>query len=402
MTTEVYILLLWLALAGMAFWVFQLYKKQAAPLPDSLSKNKETDSTELYEAEATLINTLKDAILFLDADQKVLHSNKVAKKLFLDLPLQEAPIDSIIESSQVLKLISQAYEQSKEVREVVTLTQAESLKRERENRGDNAWHIDISPMPSGSYFGSFRLIIQDRTQEFQTEQVRKDFVANASHELRTPLCVINGYLENVLEDEFIQSEPETTHRFLTISKRNVDRVLRIVDAMLVLSKIDQAKQVQLNPTEFDLNECVKDVIFQLEALLKEKDVTVNFSFSEEHLPVYGDAFYWHQVISNLVENSIKYNPDTDLIINIQTLKQEECFTLNITDNGVGIPLEDQTHVFRRFYRVDKSHGGKQKGTGLGLSIVKRSIEAHQGSISLASTPNKETTFTISAPLCPKI
>jgi len=365
------------------------------------SMNMTNASKKATEDEYTLIDTLQDAILFLDKEKNILTSNREARKLFNRENLIGTNISEIIFSHEALTLIDVCYDDDERITEKITLSPFHSLRGDREKRGENSWKFDIAPVPSGFELGSYRVIIQDRTIEFQTEQVRKDFVANASHELRTPLSVINGYLENLLEDNFVQEHPDTSVRFLSTAKKNVNRVLRIVEDMLVLSKIEQDSNSHLNPKNFDLLECVNDVVFQLEQVIKSSNASVDIDFPEETITVYGDRFYWHQVIANLVENSLKYNSTSNLKIQINATLKKKKFTLHIIDDGIGIPAKDQPHIFRRFYRVEKSHGGEKKGTGLGLSIVKRSVEAHQGSINIFSTPGMKTEFIIKAPLCPK-
>lgn len=242
-----------------------------------------------------------------------------------------------------------------------------------------------------------RAIDRDLTTEHQLEQVRKDFVANASHELRTPLAIINGYLENLIDDDLIE-DPAMARRFLTIMRKHADRISRIVEDMLVISRLESGEAGALKIEPFRFRSCVQDILERLESVIRKKRAEVVVVMPDPALVLHGDRFYWTQVLFNLVENALKQNPDGGLLVEIGYAAVGENVHIWVTDDGVGIPEEDIPHIFRRFFRVEKHHSQQQiKGTGLGLSIVKRAIEAHGGNIGVTSTPGRETKFLISVP-----
>ena len=235
------------------------------------------------------------------------------------------------------------------------------------------------------------------TAEHQLEQVRKDFVSNASHELRTPLAIINGYLENLLDDHLID-DPAMARRFLTIMRKHTDRISHIVEDMLVISRLESGEANTLKIEPFRFGSCVKDVLERLEHVIRNQNADMIVTIPNPDLVMQGDRFYWTQVLFNLVENALKQNPCGGLRVEIGCEQAGEDIHIWVADNGVGIPDADLPHIFRRFFRVEKHHSQHEiKGTGLGLSIVKRAIEAHGGVIGVTSKPGCETKFLITLP-----
>jgi signal transduction histidine kinase len=236
------------------------------------------------------------------------------------------------------------------------------------------------------------------TTEHQTEQIRKDFVANASHELRTPMAIINGYLENLLDDDMVE-DPKLARRFLSVMRKHAERITRIVEDMLVISRLESGEAAALKTEPFRFRSCVNDVLERLESVIRGQQAEILILMPDEKLVVQGDRFYWTQVLFNLVENALKQNPHPGLRVEIGCEAGADHFRIWVADNGIGIPSADLPHIFRRFYRVEKHHSQQEiKGTGLGLSIVKRAVEAHGGTITVSSVPGRETKFLMTLPI----
>jgi signal transduction histidine kinase len=245
-----------------------------------------------------------------------------------------------------------------------------------------------------------RVVIRDETDRHETEQIRKDFVANASHELRTPLSIINGYLENLLDG--VIDDPVMTVKSLQTMQKHGERIARIVEDMLTLSKFESASEggpAGLRQSSFSCRECMEDVIDRLGPKIEEKKARVELQFPADGSDVIeADRFYWDQIFFNLIENALKENQaDGKLILTISFNRTKGESVICIRDNGVGIPRADLPFIFKRFYRVAKHHSQTIKGTGLGLSIVRRAIESHGGTITVDSTLGVETIFTIRLP-----
>ena len=282
------------------------------------------------------------------------------------------------------------------------LGQQSSPLGDQERRGINAWVIDaarLSESPADD--PTTRVVIRDVTNEYQTEQIRKDFVANASHELRTPLAIINGYLENLIDDDLVDDK-DLTRRFLKVMRKHTERISRIVEDMLVISRLESGEAAALKVKPFRIRSCVSDVLERLESVIQGQQAIIKIDMPEVDLSLAGDRFYWTQVLFNLVENALKQNPRRGLTVTIGCSRDETKTRIWVSDDGVGIPSADLPHIFRRFFRVEKHHSQQEiKGTGLGLSIVKRAIEAHGGSIGVTSVPGSETKFLIHVPREPQ-
>lgn len=256
--------------------------------------------------------------------------------------------------------------------------------------------VEVGACPEDPDF--VQLIIRDDTEHHETEQIRKDFVANASHELRTPLSIINGYLENLVEG--VISDEAMTRRALLTMQKHGERIARIVEDMLTISRLESAGQseaVSLRSKTFDLGDCIGDVIDRLAPMVEMKRARVTVAIADGARNLAGDRFYWDQVFFNLIENALKENDQEGFEVSVAVDVTDAGHCIRVSDNGVGIPRSHLPYIFKRFYRVAKHRGSEIKGTGLGLSIVKRAVEAHGGSIRARSQPGVQTVFTIQLP-----
>ena len=253
--------------------------------------------------------------------------------------------------------------------------------------------VEASPLPAKAERGVW-LMVYDVTEQTMTEQIRRDFVANASHELRTPLTLINGYIES-LQSGVVRDEAGRA-RCLSVMEKHGKRILRIIEDLLTISRLENGASA-LNLEPFNVRACVQDALDHLAPLLEGRDIRIELDFPPEGGELRGDRFYWDQVFANLLENAIKENPNPGLVIRVRGEWRPDGCVLTVSDNGIGIPAHDLPFVFKRFYRGHKHHSPEIKGTGLGLSIVRRTVEAHGGTIELASMPGVETRFTIRLP-----
>jgi len=374
---------------------FQRDLQKSAEQIQSMQKDFEEELTRTNEQRNRLLDALGDPFLLVDTAGTVRFVNAAARDLFGDREIVNRPYRAAFLDPRLADPLHHCLETGEAVQSRIVLPQQSSPRGNLENRGINAWIIDAARLPAQpTHEPITRVIIRDVTTEHQTEQIRKDFVANASHELRTPMAIINGYLENLLEDNMIEDATMARH-FLSIMRKHSDRISRIVEDMLVISRLESGEANSLKIEPFRFRSCVNDVLERLESVIRTQNVKIQLVIQDEGPIIHGDRFYWTQVLFNLVENSLKQNPHPGLQVEIGCQDVGKLHHIWVSDNGIGIPSADLPHIFRRFYRVEKHHSQRDiKGTGLGLSIVKRAIEAHGGTITVTSVPAVETKFVI--------
>lgn len=257
-------------------------------------------------------------------------------------------------------------------------------------------HFRVRATPLQNAEGHVGIVFHDVTEEHRTHVIRRDFVANASHELRTPLTILRGYLETLLENPDTAADEALRSRSLNIMKKHAERITRLVEDMLTVSRLENADHGYLKMEEFDLQSAVDDVLLRLESQARRQSAELTVQIEPRPFLMYGDRFYWAQILFNLMENSLKNNPEPGLHLLLQAEQGADgSISICVQDDGVGIAPEAMPYIFNRFYRADA--GGRVKGTGLGLSIVKHAVEAHGGTIVAQSEPGHCTEFRISLP-----
>lgn len=367
----------------------------ANTLAESLMlRDSERKQREFQEA---LLNEIKDAIFILDLNREIRFVNKAGQLLFpSDQPYRSRAFFDVCRDHRVYDTLDLAMEVGAKISDHITMRLSDGkLDRLRER----TLLVEAEPLsfdPRSGNGGSW-ILMKDISAELETEQIRRDFVANASHELRTPLSIINGYLET-MDDETVEIGQPLYRRAIRTMRKHGERIARIIEDMLSISKLEGAPDLLARET-FDLRDPLEEMVRQLSPIIEANHARIIVTADPEaDWSLVGDRFYWDQIFFNLIENALKQNPDPGLRIDIVFTHEEGRIVIQIHDDGIGIPAADLPLVFKRFYRVQKHHAQTQvKGTGLGLSIVKRAVEAHHGRIEVASRPGIRTTFTISVP-----
>jgi two-component system phosphate regulon sensor histidine kinase PhoR len=241
------------------------------------------------------------------------------------------------------------------------------------------------------------------TELRRLEKIRKDFVANVSHELRTPLTSIKGYVEALLDGG--KDDPKTTTDFLEIILKQSDRLNLILEDLLELSKIESG-QVLFKREPFNVQNAIERTLAMMKPLADKKGHRLT-SWVAPDLPLLaGDEERLVQVLTNLVDNAVKYTPERGAItIAAHSLPQSQttgsgigAIELSVTDTGIGIPEPDRPRVFERFYRVDKARSRELGGTGLGLAIVKHIVEGHGGQVWVEANEPTGSRFVVRLPI----
>ena len=219
------------------------------------------------------------------------------------------------------------------------------------------------------------------------EEMRRGFIANVSHELRSPLASVQGFIQGMLDGAIEDADRD---KYLQIVLGETKRMSSLINDLLSLAKIESGK-FPIEYSEFDINELLRRCLLTFEQRIEEKNIGVVVGLSEEKLNVWADEDRISQVITNLIDNAVKFTGEGGEL-KVWTFTTENKVHVNISDTGVGIPQEDQPYVFERFFKVDKAHSPGTSGTGIGLSIVKRIIAQHGETIGLQSEEGKGTTF----------
>ncbi len=334
----------------------------------------------------TILNYMADGVLAYDLKGNAIHVNPAARKL-LGEDLSESTFQDLAETIGLeVKLENIIYLEELPVREYDTVFKDVYLTIYF------AVFTDTNRKPEGVI-----VVMHDVTEEQKLDSMRREFVANVSHELRTPLTSIKSYTETLLDDlDDAMEDRETSERFLNVINNEADRMTRLVQDLLQLSRLDN-QQMNWNMNEVSLKSIVKEIVerMQLEAGHKNQKLE---SFVIGEIPnIKGDKFRLEQVVVNLISNALKYTPENGQIT-VYVGRIYNDIYIKVTDTGIGIPAESLPRVFERFYRVDKARSRDMGGTGLGLSIAKEIIQAHGGTISISSEEKKGTEVTVRLPV----
>jgi two-component system sensor histidine kinase SenX3 len=244
--------------------------------------------------------------------------------------------------------------------------------------------------------GNVLLIVDDRTESFRLDEMRKDFMANISHELKTPIGAV-GLLAEAMENSLDQ--PAVMAKLIKNIGKEAKRLSALVKDIIQLSRI-QSAAIITSTDVVNLVDVVKDAIDRNSWRSEKSEVDVVFTSLKDKVQVYGDAEMLTVAVKNLVENAIIYSNKGDSVeVVIET--SDDLAKILVKDVGIGIPKSEQARVFERFYRVDQSRSRETGGTGLGLSIVKHAAISHLGDVQLFSKPGVGSTFTLRLPTVAK-
>ncbi|MCS0789030.1 cell wall metabolism sensor histidine kinase WalK [Cytobacillus firmus] len=235
-------------------------------------------------------------------------------------------------------------------------------------------------------------VLHDITEQEKIDMERREFVANVSHELRTPLTTMRSYLEALAEGAW--RDEEIAPNFLDVTQNETERMIRLVNDLLQLSKMD-SKDYRLTKDWTDFIFFYNRIIDRFE-MTKQQNVTFERKLPDHSAFVEIDEDKLTQVLDNIISNALKYSPEGGKVT-FSIEEKDEFIIVSVSDQGVGIPKENIDQIFERFYRVDKARTRKLGGTGLGLAIAKEMVEAHGGKIWAASTEGKGTTISFSLP-----
>jgi two-component system phosphate regulon sensor histidine kinase PhoR len=249
--------------------------------------------------------------------------------------------------------------------------------------------------------GMFEELEKEHAELEKLERIRKDFVINVSHELRTPLASIQGYTETLLDGAI--EDPQNNMRFLHIIRQNAERLGRLTQDLLTLSRIELKTQ-RFQFAAYYVNPLLSECLDSIAPVAAKKNITLTFEAAPEKTEIFGDNEAIHQIMSNLLDNAIKYTPHSGAVRIFTRILPSlagggaDMVEISVQDTGIGIPEEDLPRLFERFYRVDKARSRELGGTGLGLAIVKHLVRSQGGEVGVESDPSRGSRFWFTLPV----
>ena len=331
----------------------------------------------------TIFRYMTDGVVAFDEKGDLIHINPAARKM-LNLPEGEK-----IEFESVFKKDEIAFGQ-------VAFLSRNNTTKITLNRDNKEIRAYLAPLSTDGKAGGVVSVLQDITEQQKLELSRREFVANVSHELRTPLTTVKSYAETLkdfLEEDF---DKEQFASFLSVIEGESDRMARLVRDLLILSKLDYGKE-QMHMERFNLSMLLADVVKKIKINADNKNINLTFEPTNPITNFFGDKDRIEQVLVNIISNAIKYTPEGGEIFVTSMCVYDNAY-IKVKDTGLGIPKKDLSHIFERFYRVDKARSRAQGGTGLGLAIAKEIVEAHDGTIEISSVFTKGTEVVIKLPI----
>ena len=254
------------------------------------------------------------------------------------------------------------------------------------------FQASVTPIFESKSVAGCLVVLHDITEIKRLETMRSDFVANVSHELKTPLTSIKGFVETLLDGAL--DDKEHGRNFLQIIQGHSQRLESLVNDLLSLAHLE-SKDIVLEKREFDLKEQVEEIVSGFQSQIKKKGISITNELPS-NLSIRADKNRIDQVVTNLIDNAIKFNKESGSI-KIYSQGSGETIKITIEDSGVGVPEKETPRIFERFYRVDKARSRSLGGTGLGLSIVKHIIELHAGEVGVESTEGFGSKFWFTLP-----
>lgn len=345
----------------------------------------------------TILHSLRDAVLVTDSFNELTLANASAVRL-LGLDGENAvhqPIDQILTDESLRLMI-------KEVRQSGLLSKHRHVEHSMTPAGPApqipaSFDVTIACLPDSNpkEVGGVVTILRDITREKEISQMKSDFVSQASHELRTPIASINAYVEMLVDAE--AQDEKTRQEFYGIIKSEAERLSRMIDNMLNISRIE-AGIGSIERSEVDFAKVIREVVETMQPTAKAKNMLLVEKIGPLIYTAEADRDMMHQVILNLVSNALKYTPESGRVtVSVENDDASRSVLVVVQDTGLGIPPEAMDKIFGKFFRIE-SYKRMAKGTGLGLNLVKRIVEtAHHGQVGVSSQVGMGSRFWFTIP-----
>ncbi|CAN5436417.1 ATP-binding protein [soil metagenome] len=347
------------------------------------------DAAESRNELVAMIDSMQDAVVAVDQAGRIQWTNQHMQQIIPGASLTGAvrighALVQTIRDPEVLQCVRSALEE-----------RAVCERRSTTLLPGKIFEVIASPMPGGGAVA----VLHDITRVEQVERTQRDFVANVSHELRTPLTSITGYVETLLDHE--ASLSPQAREFLTTILKNATRMNRLTEDLLVMARVESSEQ-DLHPAPIPADMLVHDAVQAMSGLVQDAEAILEIGETTT-CQVFADSDSIVQVLSNLIENGIKYGrpnakEHSRVVVSAREISEPfEAVEFRVRDFGQGIASEHLTRIFERFYRVDKARSRESGGTGLGLAIALHVVQTQGGSIRAESELNAGSTFIFTLP-----
>lgn len=337
--------------------------------------------TELGRREA-ILSSMTDAVLAVDARLSVSFYNQAFVRAAGHAIAEGVPLLNVFRDPGLVDILRRVIDSGETVRQRLSIAAQE----------DHWFDVYATPLAGAAPRGAMA-ILHDVTPMVRVERAQRDFVANVSHEFRTPLATITGCAETLLGSAW---DDETgRRRFLEIIQATSVRLTHIAADLITLSQLD-AGGARSQPTPILVDEVISSAVRAVEPVAGTRGIGVETS-EIGSASILGHRIALEQALVNLLDNGIKFSPPGSTVLVRARAAAADRVEISVTDTGIGIPAEDLTRIFERFYRVDKARSRDVGGTGLGLSIVQRAVEQMHGTIHVDSQLGKGSCFTITLP-----
>jgi two-component system phosphate regulon sensor histidine kinase PhoR len=350
---------------------------------------REAELKEQSQRTAALFNRMVEGLIVVDAGGRIRLANRSAEVLFGFSG--DATGKTILEATRHHEVAAVVARLDRELEVLGHELRIDSMDAPRFLQVNALALRDAGGASDGAI-----LVFHDLTRLRHLEGVRQEFVANVSHELRTPLSLIKSATETLLDGG--KDDAAALSRFLQIIDKHANRLALLIDDLLLLSTLDSGG-LRLNRQPLQFRVTVQDAIDDLQARAHARDVTLE-NLVPSSLVVFADNDRMGQVVSNLIDNAIKYGRPGGKTTVVGIHLDDSRLEISVADDGPGIPKDAQERIFERFYRVDKARSREQGGTGLGLAIVKHVIQAHGGEVRVESELGNGSKFIINLPAIP--
>jgi len=355
------------------------FNKMAQDIEDKI-KEIETHNQQLR----AILESMIEGVIVVDSSQRIISINPSIEKIF-SVSNSEVSGKSFLEAIRNNDI-------SDVIKEVLQEGQFASKELNLAWPVQKIFQVNASPIFEKNATSGCLVVIHDITEIRKLESMRKDFVANVSHELKTPLTSIKGFVETLLEGGL--KDKENAGNFLKIIQDHTNRLNSLISDLMELAYLE-SRELKLELETTRLKNLVDEVLLGFKSQLRKKAIEVKNDLPPD-LTIEADKDKLEQVLTNLIDNAIKFNKEKGFI-RIQSQPLDGKLKITVEDSGVGISAKDISRIFERFYRVDKARSRELGGTGLGLSIVKHIIESHGGQVGVESTESLGSIFWFTLP-----